>query len=49
MNNGARKIEFGLLDGRKDGEFNGTNFVNIFKISACRLHFSWDEYNHLAV
>ena len=46
INNGARKIKFGLPDGRKD-EFNGVDFVDIFKIFAGRLPFSWDEYNHL--
>ena len=32
-------MEFGIPDGRKDGAFSGIDFVEIFKIFACKVHF----------
>ena len=32
VSNGVIEIEFGLLDGGKDGEHNGVGFVGISKI-----------------
>ena len=42
MNNGARKMEFGTPDGRKDCKFNGIIFVERLKIFAAKLGYKYD-------